>query len=196
MSITVKAKSDVLPVTVAQVKQHTNIDIDADDSLLELYIKAAANLGQNLTGRMFVSGTLELDDVAFPTGKLSLYPNLQSVTSVKYTDENDVQQTLDSSEYTVKTTGLIGYIEPVESWPSGAVGILVEFVAGYVPVDGVSTTPEDLQLWLMVKVAGYYKQRESFVTSRVGTLGVAEMPRSFIDHQLDCYVVPGFGAGI
>lgn len=195
MPVILKTPSAVMPVTVALVKKHTVIGAEigtVDDELLSLYISAATLYGQHITGRSFVEATFELDLEEFPTGKVKLMPNLQAVDSVVYTDADGAQITLDTAEYKIRRTHLVGYIEPVDSWPDDAEEIFVTFKAGY-PVDqGAVTTPSDIIGWLMVRVADMYAQRESFVLN--GT--VSEMPASHIDHVLNNHVVPGYGAGV
>lgn len=184
MPIVLKTASSILPVTVELVKLHTVIGSEigsVDDALLEMYIKQATRHGQNITGRSFVEATFELDLGSFPFGKINLMPNLQEVSSVTYMDMEGVEITLDPSLYKIRRTYLVGYIEPVESWPIDAEEILVTFSAGWPEDTGSATLPEDLIGWLMVTVAGMYEDREKFVFNNDG---------------LDCYVVPGIGAGI
>jgi len=200
MPITVTTEPSILPVTVEMVKKHTNVDITEDDELIEQYIKVATSYGQNITGRMFVAASFELDIDSFPTGKIKLLPSLQSVESVKYTDGEGDEVILSLDEYKVKKTHLVGYIEPVLNWPSDAQDILVCFTSGWPTIDGegdeepVSTTPDDIRGWIMVRVAGMYEQRENFITSNGSS--VTAMPADFIDNILSCWVVPGIGAGV
>lgn len=193
MPVTVTVQAAQTPVTVAQIKQQTNVTFDADDTLLEMFLAAAVEFGENLTGRKFVESTFEFDADTFPAGRIPLYPNLQSVTSITYTDSTGAGQTLDPALYKVKTTALVGYVEAVESWLYGAEDILVTFKAGYPVVNDNITTPADIKQWLMVKVADFYLQRESFVFGRDR---VFTMPASFVDTMITCKVVPGYGAGI
>jgi len=195
MPFTVTTAPSILPVTVAQVKQQTNVDHSADDTLLEQYISAAVAHGQQLTGRYFVETGLQLDLDEFPAGNISLLPNLQSVGSITYVNDDDERVTLNADQYTVKASGIVGHVDPVDSWPEGT-DVLVSLVAGWQVVSESVTTPADIQAWLLVKVADFYAQRESFVTSKAGVMGVAAMPATFIDNLLACYVVPGIGAGI
>ena len=198
MPITVIAESAVLPVTVDMVKQHTSVGISDDDDLIEQYIKAATAYGEKMTGRKFVAASFQLDTELFPVGKVKLLPNLQSVESVKYTDSDGDEITLSVDDYRIRKTHLVGYIEPVSSWPYDAQDILVDFTAGWPVVEGVDTapdvssTPDDIQGWLMVRVAGMYEQRENFIAS---SSFVSAMPADFVDNILSCWVVPGVGAG-
>lgn len=63
-------------------------------------------------------------------------PPLQSVTHVKYYDDDNTLQTLDAANYSVITAGAFGYIKLVQgaSWPSlydRDDAVQVTFVAGY-----------------------------------------------------------------
>jgi len=62
-------------------------------------------------------------------------PPLQSVTSVKYFDDENEEQTLaPSAYYTVTPYDSPGWIEPVNSWPSTYSrpnAVTIRFVAGY-----------------------------------------------------------------
>jgi len=157
--------------------------------LLEQYIKAATAYGETLTGRKFAPTVYQLDLDSFTSGNIYLRPNLISVSSVTYLDENEVEQ--EFTDYTVKSTGIVGYIAADDGWPGGT-DVVIEFTAGFA-IDGV---PEDLRAWIMVKVADFYTQRESFIQSRMGAMGVVEMPKSFIDNILYTHIVPGVGAGL
>lgn len=198
---------EAMPVTVDEVKVHCVVspDFKDDDKLLETYIKAATIHGQFLTGRQFVKAAFELDLEKFPVGKekIKLLPELQAVSSVQYINSQDQTVIIPPGEYKVRKTGLRGHIQPIDTWPQDAEDIVIEFEAGWPVTDGatpedpkISTTPEDIKSWLMVRVAGIYEQREPFVLSASGQFGVASMPKNFIDHVLDIRVVPGLGAGI
>lgn len=200
MPLTKTTTTNILPVTPEEAMKYAVVEEKDDYPLVKRFMKAVTLRGQEITGRQFVVETFELDEEMFPTGKLKLMPNLQSVDSVKYTDSEDEEQTLDSSEYKVKKTGLIGYIKPVDVWPVDATDILVTFTAGY-PTSGedpniVPTTPDDIVLWIMTKVSGFCEQREDFVLSKGGRFGISTMPVDFIDSYLDSYIVPGYGSGV
>jgi uncharacterized phiE125 gp8 family phage protein len=89
---------------------------------------------------------------------------LQSVTSIKYTDENNVQATFASSNYVVDTYSEPGRVRLKSSatWPSTTLaalnGLAVEFVAGYgdTPVD----LPQRLRQAVLLLVAHWYENRE------------------------------------
>jgi len=199
MPFTIITTPTVLAVNPLDAMDHTVVEGTDDFDLISQYIKAFTNHGQNLTGRQFVETVFELDLDEFPFGDIELKPNLQSVTSVIYTDGDDVEQTLNANTYIVKTTPLVGYITPVDEWPSDVADpadLKVRFNAGYPLSSNKATTPEDIKTWIMVRVAGIYEQRANFVLSKGGKFGVAPMPRDFVDSILDAYIVPGVGSGV
>lgn len=123
------------PVTLSDLKEHLAIDVASEDDRLTAMLAAATALCETETQRAYVSQTWKQTQRAFPCGKLYLpKPPLSSVTSVKYYDADNVQQTWDSSNYYVcKGTKAQGWIEPVDNWPAtydrpDAVEII--FVAG------------------------------------------------------------------
>jgi len=108
------------PVGLSELKAHLAIDVSSEDDRLNALIAAATELCEVETGRAFVSQSWKLTKKTFPSGKLYFpKPPLVSVTSVKYYDGDNVQQTFNSGNYYVcKSTRSQGWIEPVSSWPT------------------------------------------------------------------------------
>lgn len=127
------------PVSLSELKAHLAIDVSSEDDRLTALIAAATSLCETETQRAFVSQTWKLTQRTFPKGNLFLpKPPLSSVTSVKYYDADNVQQTWNSSNYYVcKGTKAQGFIEPVDAWPATydrPDSVEVIFVAGgYAP---------------------------------------------------------------
>lgn len=180
----------VLPVTLAEAKLAAAAEGTANDTAFnDIWIPAAVNQAQSQTGRVFITQTWRLTQEYFPCGAIPLpYPPLQSVSSIKYLDQDGVQQTLDTSEYQVVNDELIGFVRPAfgKSWPStrnfpGAIEI--EFVAGYGAADDV---PRDIKNWILMATATWYRQREGVVVGNI----VNTLPRDFCAALLDNYVIP------
>lgn len=108
------------PVTLVDLKLHLAIDGNTEDSRLTAMIGAATNLCETQTNRAFVSQTWKLTDCGFPRYQLYLpKPPLTGVTTVKYYDSNNVQQTWDAANYYVmKGTKSHGWIEPTTAYPA------------------------------------------------------------------------------
>jgi uncharacterized phiE125 gp8 family phage protein len=124
------------PITLAEAKAHCRVDHSLDDARLAALILAAREWGQGFTHRAFLTQTWDYSLDCFPTEiRLPMSP-VQSVTSVKYYDTSDVEQTLSTSAYitdlrsqTPRITTADGY-----SWPdvySRYNPVTVRFVAGY-----------------------------------------------------------------
>lgn len=188
------------PVTLTEVKAHLNISHSLDDTLLETYIKAIRRQGENITKRQFVSATYEVVLPNFPAWEIILpRPPIQSVTSVKYIDRDGTTVTLvEDTDYIVDSDSEPGKIYPEDNnvgWPTDYSDetlhdkIRVRYVTGY-PVDDsgdtdVSTTPEDIKTWMLIRIAQLYEHREPVIIGQ----SIESFPRSFVDGLLDEHVI-------
>ena len=171
------------PVTVVEAKSHCRIDVSEDDGLIAGYIVAAREWVENATHLRLVTQTLDMtidDDwpcvlargyyrqrIEFPVKPVA------SVTSVTYVDENGATQTLNSSQYVVRTDGAVAFIEPAYNvtWPNvrrQSSAITVRFVAGQAD----SAVPNTLTQAIRLLTAHQHEQRQPVV---VGT-SVSELP--------------------
>src|SRR5512139_2288241 len=95
----------VEPVTTAETKSHLRVDTTADDTLIGTLITAARQDSEEYLNRALVTQTWDLYMDGFPTTtkiKVPL-PPLQSITSIKYYDEDDVEATMTATDYIVDT---------------------------------------------------------------------------------------------
>lgn len=153
------------PISVDEVKLHSRIDNDAEDSFLNMAIAAATNRVEAITGKAIISQTwIEYFDT-FPAKICLRKGDVQSVTSVKYIDNDDVVQTVDTAIYDVDI-----YSNPArvisafgKSWPSDVKDTLnavyVEYVAGF--GDDSSDVPDDLKWALFLLTGHFYENREA-----------------------------------
>ena len=149
-----------------------------------------------MTARQFVEAEWEIVLEAFPHGNgpiLLPRPPLQAVTAVAYVDLDGEEQTLAAANYRVDAAGQCGVIEPVEAfaWPPtrGQPGaVAVRFRTGWPVVNGVASTPEAIQAWMLARVTGLYEQREAFALRPLTGL-----PRDFLDGLLDPWYVAAVG---
>ncbi len=167
------------PVSVAELKSHLIVDHSSDDTLIGEYLKAAvAELDPPLgiLGRAMVEQTLKLHLPVFNGRTIKLpYPPLISVESVKYTDTDGIEQTVDSDEYEVIIHQEPGYIALLdgESWPTDLAEteypVRIEFKCGYettVTDPGTDdevrtiTVPQGIRQYIKLLVAEMYKERE------------------------------------
>lgn len=160
----------VEPLTRAEVANYLRVDSDIteDNDLLDMLIVAARRYAEDYTGKALITQTWTLYQDAFPTARgwmrLPKGPH-QSVTSIKYYDENGNLQTWSSSNYAVDTrTDAAVRITLAESktWPDTHVqanSVEVLFVAGY--GDAGSDVPHGIRVAMLQMIAHWYENRET-----------------------------------
>lgn len=163
----------VEPVSLTEAKTQCRVDIADDDTYISALITAARSHLEMIARPQLamITQTWEclLDD--WPGGdtlELRPYP-LQSVTSVKYTDQAGAETTYSSANYLVDTYSEPGRLrlKTGASWPSASLrelnGVAIRFVAGY----GAAGTAVDMQLRqaILLLVAHWYENREPVLTT-------------------------------
>jgi len=127
------------PVSLFEVKNALRIDDDLtdDDGLLYQYIAQATSEAEEISGRAFVTQTLELSLSAWPGSVIFLpRPPLQSVDHIKYYDTDETLQTFSSDNYVVSIDQEPGTIHLASgsTWPSDLrthMPIRIQYIAGY-----------------------------------------------------------------
>ena len=131
------------PVTVNDIKLQARITDDASDELLDFYRIAAREEAERFMGRGILTQTwtLLLDGFANVI-PLPMAAPLQSVTWVKYYDENGTQQTLATSVYDTDLVSRPGRVvlKAGQSWPGTQSerrnGIVeIKYVVGWTSAD-------------------------------------------------------------
>jgi len=140
------------PVSVQSLKDHLRITDATEDTLLAGYLAAATAWVEDYTRRALITRTVTLTLDAFPTsGVIELsYPPVSAVTSVKYYDTNNAQQTLASSKYWTALGEIDGagsiILKSTESWPDlhedRPRAVEVVYVCGYGATADVSVPAE------------------------------------------------------
>jgi uncharacterized phiE125 gp8 family phage protein len=155
------------PLTTAEAKRWARIEQDEEDYLIGQLIDGATELAQQRIGgnRQIMAATYDLPMACFWGCSLLKLPRppLQSVTSVKYRDTGDVEQTLAANTYLVRTPWRQpGTIElaPGQNWPTvqpeRTYPITIRFVAGYASHAAVPVT---LKRAIALIVAHGYRYR-------------------------------------
>ena len=114
----------VEPVSLADVKLHIRHDASVgttEDAMLTRWIKGARQRAEHLAQRAFCTQTWQQNLDAFPPAIELPWSPIQSVSFVKYYDENNALQTLAPADYKVDIQGRsTGYIVPAYglAWPS------------------------------------------------------------------------------
>lgn len=152
------------PVTLLQAKQHLRETLSDQDANILAAMYAAREHAESFTGRALCTQTWELLLDSFPSSReIELpFPPLQSVTSVKYIDTDDVEQTFAAANYHVDAASTPGRVrlKPTASWPSIADqpnAVTVRFVAGY---GGMAAVPFTIKAAILLVVGHLFEHRE------------------------------------
>lgn len=184
MGLSLVTKPTTEPVTLSEAKQHLRVDHNVEDGLIAGYVFAAREWVETQIGPMMTQTWDYTRQGIWPTYRgiyaipLPMRP-IQSVTWVKYVDDNGVTQTLTaspvSSIYTTHLSGPRPFIAQAydASWPSVRNvpdGITVRFVAGYGSNPG--DIPNPLRAAMLLLIGHQYENREQVV---IGTIS-SELP--------------------
>lgn len=163
------------PVSLALAKTHLGVAHDADDTWIAAAIAGARELTEKHCGRRWLTQTLRLtlndwpdclaeDDPSYDAeGRIRLpVEPVQSISSVKYLDEDKVLTTVDADDtdtWLDHSPPLVGPDVDSDGWPTvgdymGAVR--VEFVAG--SATGAEVPPAVIPAMLLC-VADWYEAR-------------------------------------
>lgn len=167
------------PLTELEAKTHLRVVGDHEDTLIQLLIKTARVMVEARSRQALLTQTLQLNLVGWPVNGVIelLKPPVQSVTSVKYVDQDGVEQTWDSGNYAVDTESqpgrlLRGY---GVSWPSVrregvAAPVQITYVAGYGDREAV---PEPYKQAMLLLIGHWYEHREEVSMANFKTLPLA-----------------------
>lgn len=152
------------PITLAEAKEHLRVDHSTDDTYIQTLIKVARQSVEISTGRSLASGqTYVAGYQFFPYMYDRLViprPPFSTVSSVKYHDAEDTEQTLSASSYVVDSSGsgcaLLSMTDNFD-YPTltknREARVLVTFTAG-------DTPPEPLYQAMLLLITHYYDTRE------------------------------------
>ncbi|MCP4366335.1 MAG: hypothetical protein GY800_13710 [Planctomycetes bacterium] len=148
------------PLSLADAKEHLIIDDDLHNTLISSAITAAREYVEEYTGRALVSQTREMAFDSFPDEiDLSKMPVL-SITSIKYYDTDDTEQTMDSGDYVLDDYSLNHRVICPDGWPStngDTNNVKVRYIAGY------ETVPEPVVWAIKLLVGDAMENREETV---------------------------------
>lgn len=182
MSIKVITAATAEPLSVSEVKDYLRVDSSAEDALVGVLIAAARTMCEQYTRQILMTTTIEEYWDDFPASsasapreasgqwfteydilRLSRGP-VQSVTSVKYYDGNGVEQTINSSSYSLDSVSEPARILPVTAWegidPNRLNSVIVRYVVGYASAAAV---PAPLKQAMLLMVGDMYEKRQDSV---------------------------------
>ncbi len=173
------------PFLIPDLVQHLRLDdFSLEGASLTQYLKAVRRHVEEIAGIAFLTQTWEWSQDLFPYATtenpfaaffLPGYP-LQSVTSIKYQDINNVQQTLSASVYSVDTRSQPGRVGLAfnQTWPDALWlpnSVIVRYVCGYATLAAI---PEDLKQTLLVAAGMLYEYREELIDGNVTKVGLLQ----------------------
>jgi uncharacterized phiE125 gp8 family phage protein len=193
----IEAPDPATPVlTLDEAKAYLeHVDDDHDDMIRRLIAAATEKLDgrDGLLGRALQPQTWQLVQPGFPRREIELpLPPTIQVLTVAYLDCNGLEQELTEDEdFRIIPGGWEGHVlVPVlgRTWPATAGepdALCIRFRAGYEPIDGKSTVPEQIRQMIGLTVNTWFAHREQIVT---GTI-VAKIPDAVLP-LVDAYRDP------
>lgn len=142
---------------------------ESEETLIESLITASRLLCEEYLFRRIGVQTVELRDRGFPVNNapIILPAPLISVTSIKYLDSNNDEQTLDEDDYIVSDSAP-GLITSVSSWPDtsdAGDSLRIEFSVGYSdPGESPMLSealPKTIKIAMLMQIADMYENREA-----------------------------------
>lgn len=165
----------LVPVSLGDVKRNQRIDDDftADDYLLAQYITEARQEVERVLDRKLITQTVTEYWDEWPSGRELVLPygNLQSVTSLKYRDEDGNWQTVSSSDYIVQTEDDPGKIilDDDADWPTETLyeskPIEVVYTCGYGSYWG--SVPFAIRRGIMLMVNEMYESPDPIIMGTI-----------------------------
>jgi len=161
------------PASVNELKAHLRIDHSDQDALLFSKLKAATAevenyIQQTVIARGFTLMLPEFDD------EIVLRPGpALSVTSVKYYDSDNTQQTLDAANYELRRENALSRITPVGDWPtiySRKDAVEIIYSAG-LAASAVEVPPEIKEAVLMRAATRYSVTEEAGIGTVAWSIG-------------------------
>lgn len=155
------------PLTLAQALAQLRIDFADDDWYVgDLITAVRQHVETTELSSALISQTWELvlDDWPSPSLRLPM-PPLQSVTSIKYYDEDGNEATYSSANYLVDGDSWPGrlVLKTGSNWPSVTLreinGVVIRFVAGY--GDAPEDVPAPITQAMRLILSDLYENREN-----------------------------------
>jgi uncharacterized phiE125 gp8 family phage protein len=142
------------------------VDHTSEDDYITGLIVAVRIQLESLLGRAFCTQTLDVSYPGFPDWDAPLVlprPPLQSVTSVKYYDEDQTEETLSTDVYQVDALSTPGQLvlKSSQSWPTDTLrkanGVIVRQVCGY---GLAAAVPQHIKQAMYLGIGDLYANRE------------------------------------
>ena len=160
----------VEPITLTEAKEQLRVDHSDHDSMITGLIQAAREQVEAMCGRAIVQQTRIAYFDRWPDKVFKLlYPEIRSITHIKYTDADGDQETFAATNYTLDPGSepgrvVLGY---QKVWPSVTLNeedypIEIKYICGYAPdesgdtPDYTASVPERIKLACRLLVESMY----------------------------------------
>lgn len=167
------------PITLQEAKAHLRVDLDDEDTIITVLIGVSRGTLESETNRAFIRRGFSMKMDCFPlcnTIELQHGDVEAETVEVKYFDESEAEQTLDSSTYWVDTHGPIARIVTRDTWPGTYDGrpnsVSINYDAGYADADAV---PLPIKQAMLLLIGHLYENRQAVVTGSTST-AIVEVP--------------------
>lgn len=154
------------PVSRSEAKAHLRVEHTEDDTLIDALVATAVAEIDGREGylrRALVTQTWDYSILGFPVErKIYLpFPPLQSVTSIKYFDATNTEQTLDLGDCYIHANAFVGYVnlKPGKSWPATTErddAVTLRFVCGY---GNAAAVPSNIKHAILLRLTELYAFR-------------------------------------
>jgi uncharacterized phiE125 gp8 family phage protein len=171
----------IKPITRTEAKAQLDISYTDKDTLIDGLIAAATTHLDGWTGilgRALCEQTWRQDfDYFEHCLRLPLFPVI-SVSSVKYTDPDNAEQTISTSYYNVLTDDLGTHVRFLDTYSFPNLrdylpaAVRVEYKAGYADSDGASTVPDAIKQAMLLLVRHWFDNPTAVVVGQT----VAPLP--------------------
>lgn len=171
-------------VSLETVKEHLRIDLNDENALLQSYLAAAVEQAEGLSWRALLTQTLEYAVDVWPAdGILKLpRPPLQSVTSVKYYDEDGTEHSWTDFRVNARSEpGTIYFNDvPNDSLDPAGGAIVVRYIAGYTSPELV---PNTIVQGILMTVGHWYENREATTGNNYQVFVVPNGPKEALMNE-------------
>lgn len=162
-------------VSTADAKLQAKVDISDDDALIDAYVAAVTGRFDGIDGTLRRALVTQTWEESFPHFSyemaLKLAP-VQSITSIKYYDADNVEQTVSSGVYNLYEKPFAAYVQQAsgQSWPAQTYSrddaVTIRYVCGYGdPAD----VPAPIIQAVKLVMTHYYENRSAVISGVMAT---------------------------